>query len=293
MEVTIDKNSGFCFGVVNAIRKAEEILSGEGTLYCLGDIVHNEKEVERLILLGLKIISREKFNTLHDCKVLIRAHGEPPETYRTAYRNNIELIDGTCPVVLKLQDRIELSYNEIKSSNGQVVIYGKKGHAEVEGLSGQANHLAIIIESPGDLDKLDYTRPIHLYSQTTQDKKIYAQIESEIKHRIESTGGKAESFKCSHSICGQVTNRAPRLIEFSRTHDVIIFVSGKKSSNGKFLYGECKLVNPNSYFVSDIEDIQKNWFENAGKIGVCGATSTPQWLMVKVAEFIRQLKESD
>ncbi len=290
MNVEIDKNSGLCFGVVNAIRLAEKILESEKNLYCLGDIVHNEKEVERLKEKGLVIIDKKAFKTLHNCKVLIRAHGEPPETYRIADLNNIELVDGTCPVVLKLQDRIEFSYNEIKPSNGQVVIYGKKGHAEIEGLAGQTDGSAIIIEGMEDLGQLDYTRPIHLYSQTTKSKETYSQIEKEIRKRIEAAGGSSELLKCTRSICGQVANRAPKLMEFSKNHDVIIFVSGKKSSNGRFLFEECLQINPRSYFVSDTDELRQEWFTKAENVGICGATSTPQWLMVKVADHIRLFK---
>ncbi|MFO7657029.1 MAG: 4-hydroxy-3-methylbut-2-enyl diphosphate reductase [Bacteroidales bacterium] len=288
MKIEIDQGSGFCFGVVRAITLAEKILKEEGRLYCLGDIVHNNKEVERLKSLGLEIIDNNTFKQLSNCKVLIRAHGEPPETYETAQKNSIELIDGTCPVVLKLQQKIKNKYNELKEDSGQVLIYGKKGHAEVVGLTGQTGNRAIVVESPEDLDNLDPSKPLHLFAQTTKSPETYQQIFNEIKTRYKAS--KPEIYlACTDSICRQVSTRSPRLKQFCSAFDVIIFVSGKKSSNGKLLFEDCKSVNQNSYFVSDKDELDKSWFENAQSVGICGATSTPKWLMEEVAESIKKL----
>lgn len=288
MIVEIDKKSGFCFGVVYAIQKAEEELEKHGKLYCLGDIVHNNVEVERLSGRGLITIDHEQFRNLRDCMVLIRAHGEPPETYKIALENNIELIDASCPVVLKLQNRIKNGFDLISKQKGQIVIYGKEGHAEVNGLVGQTKYSAIVIGSVEDLDKLDYTKPINLFSQTTQSKEGFRIISEEIKRRLEEANGKDNyTFYSNDTICRQVSHREPDLIEFSKHHDVIIFVSGKKSSNGKILYTVCKSVNEKTYFVSEPKDIEKSWFEGVNSVGVCGATSTPRWLMEKISEKIQ------
>ncbi|MCY7409820.1 MAG: 4-hydroxy-3-methylbut-2-enyl diphosphate reductase [Chitinophagales bacterium] len=285
MEITIDPNSGFCFGVVYAIQMAEDELNDSGILYCLGDIVHNDVEVRRLGAKGLKIINHEDLKKLKDCKVLIRAHGEPPQTYITAMENNIELLDASCPVVLKLQNRVKLSFDKTLDNNAQIVIFGIPGHAEVNGLMGQTNQQAIIITTEEDLDKLDYTRPIVLYSQTTKSTEKFYHFSNLIEERAAAVNNLDVSFH--DTICRQVSNREPQLQKFSKLHDVIIFVSGKKSSNGKVLYNVCKETNDNSYFISDDDELKEEWFVNAKSVGICGATSTPLWLMQKVAESIR------
>lgn len=282
MEINIDKNSGFCFGVVYAIEHAEKELEKNNTLYCLGDIVHNNVEVKRLEDKGLITIDHQKFKKLKDCKVLIRAHGEPPETYEIANKNNIELIDATCPVVLKLQQKIKKGFTDISEKNGQLVIFGKKGHAEVIGLLGQTGGRGIVISGKEDLDKLDFTKPINIFSQTTKSLIEYAEIRQEIEKRI----SKSLSFISNNSICGAVSHRDKQLKKFSTENDIVIFVSGKKSSNGKMLYEVCKKENDNTYFISDSDELDKKWFTGAKKTGICGATSTPAWLMEKVKNKI-------
>lgn len=290
MKVEIDNNSGFCFGVVNAIQLAEKELSQNEKLYCLGDIVHNSAEVERLKTKGLVTIDHEQLKTLKNCKVLLRAHGEPPETYETAIKNNIQLIDASCPVVLKLQNNIKLGFDAILRKGGQIVIYGKEGHAEVNGLVGQTNGKAIVIGSADDLYKIDFTKPVNLFSQTTKSIEGFYAIQEEIKNRIIKAQGTQEiEFIANDTICRQVSHRQPQLREFVKKHDIVIFVSGKKSSNGKMLYQVCKEENPNTYFVSDTDELQTEWFLNAHSVGICGATSTPRWLMEKIAHKINQL----
>jgi len=289
MKVNIDKNSGFCFGVVNAIQSAENILKTNDHLYCLGDIVHNNMEVERLNKLGLEIIDHERFKTLKNVPVLIRAHGEPPETYQIALKNNIELVDASCPVVLRLQNNVRQGYEKIKKKDGQVVIFGKQGHAEVVGLAGQTSNNAIIVSNKKDLEKVDFTKPINLYSQTTKGMEGFKELIVEIKNKQKEIGTDAE-FIINDTICRQVSNRAPQLREFSKEHDIIIFVSGKKSSNGKYLYSICKEVNPRTYFVSEPSEIDTSWFKKNDNVGVCGATSTPRWLMDKITILIREIK---
>ncbi len=288
MNVTIDQESGFCFGVVFAIQMAEAELDVSGTLYCLGDIVHNNMEVDRLTKKGLKIINHDQFRELKDCKVLIRAHGEPPETYETAIRNNIELIDASCPVVLKLQNRVRTSYEEVKEVNGQVVIYGEPGHAEVNGLVGQTGGEAIIVTGERDLDKIDYNRPVYLFSQTTKSTAGFQKIQEAIEKRVTDFRGVREvgELIANDTICRQVSNREPQLERFAVRFDVVVFVSGKKSSNGKALYDVCKRVNPRTHFISEVSEIQDSWFEGAEEIGICGATSTPMWLMEDVASYL-------
>jgi 4-hydroxy-3-methylbut-2-enyl diphosphate reductase len=289
MEVTIDVNSGFCFGVVFAIQMAEDELNNSGNLYCLGDIVHNNMEVERLEKKGLKIIDHEQFKTLRDTKVLIRAHGEPPETYRTAIENNIELIDASCPVVLKLQNRIRNGAENM--GEGQIVVYGKEGHAEVNGLVGQTNGKAIIVDTIEDLGKLDYSKPIQFFSQTTQPTEGFKLMRDEIQRRINESGNSNEIvLESNDTLCRQVSNREPQLREFAANHDIVVFVSGKKSSNGKVLFDVCHEVNAQSYFVSTWEEVDSSWFDNDSKVGICGATSTPMWLMEDIAEKLRQLE---
>jgi 4-hydroxy-3-methylbut-2-enyl diphosphate reductase len=292
MNVIIDANSGFCFGVVYAIQMAEDELNATGELYCLGDIVHNNKEVDRLEKKGLRIIDHEELRALHNTKVLIRAHGEPPETYKIAIENNIELIDASCPVVLKLQNRIRNGYEHL--GDGQIVVYGKEGHAEVNGLVGQTNGKAIIANSIEDLDQIDFKRPIQFFSQTTQPTEGFKAMRAEIIKRMQAEGQDENLFfEANDTLCRQVSNREPQLLEFAKAHDVIVFVSGKKSSNGKVLYDVCKSVNPNTYFVSEWEEVESNWFKSTDSVGICGATSTPMWLMEQIADQIRQIHQYD
>ena len=292
MIVEIDKNSGYCFGVEFAIQMAEDEMDSSSSLYCLGDIVHNDMEVKRLNAKGLKIINREELAELRDCKVLIRAHGEPPETYEIAIKNNIELIDASCPVVLKLQNRVKHAYDKMRQVNGQIVIYGKKGHAEVIGLAGQTMKEAIIVSGNEDLDLVDFDRPITLFSQTTKSTKGFYSLKSSIEEKIRIAKGELTvlDFVANDSICRQVSNREPQLTKFSTDHDVILFVSGKKSSNGKALYGVCKLNNEHSYFIESESEVQEEWLEGVSSVGICGATSTPMWLMRQVADFISNSK---
>jgi 4-hydroxy-3-methylbut-2-en-1-yl diphosphate reductase len=285
MKITIDPQSGFCFGVVFAIKAAEEELERSGQLYCLGDIVHNNQEVERLNRKGLKVIDHKQLKDLHDCKVLIRAHGEPPETYSIALKNNIELIDASCPVVLRLQNSIRKGFEEAHNDNGQIVIYGKKGHAEVNGLVGQTIGNAVIITNESDLDKIDYHRPVYLYSQTTMSMEVFRRIVEEIRRRAGESGNLIH-FIPNDSICRQVSNREIRVKLFAAQHDVIIFVSDKKSSNGTFLYSVCLSVNTQTYFISGKNELRKEWFLNADTVGISGATSTPKWVMVEISEAI-------
>lgn len=290
MKIEIDSNSGFCFGVVNAIQLAEKELEKGNTLYCLGDIVHNSAEVERLKSNGLVTIDHNQLKTLKNCKVLLRAHGEPPETYETAIRNNIQLIDASCPVVLKLQNNIKLGFDAILKKGGQVVIYGKEGHAEVNGLVGQTNGRAIVISGMEDLYKIDFSKPVNLFSQTTKSIEGFYEIQKEIlKRMIETQKTNDIEFIANDTICRQVSHRQPQLNEFVKKHDVVIFVSGKKSSNGQMLYQVCKAENPNTYFVSDVDELKSEWFGKANSVGVCGATSTPRWLMENIAENIVKL----
>lgn len=283
MEIHIDPNSGFCFGVVYAIQMAEDELDASGKLYCLGDIVHNNMEVDRLKAKGLEIITHDQLNKLHDCKVLIRAHGEPPSTYETAIKNNIELIDASCPVVLKLQHRVRNGYEDAVEENGQIVIYGLEGHAEVNGLLGQTQGEAIIVMKDEDLDKIDFSRPIQLFSQTTKSTKGFLHIKQEIERRLEAMGKTGEvKFVANDTLCRQVSNREPQLRVFATQYDVVLFVGGKKSSNGKILFEVCKEVNPRTYFLSESAEFEPQWVEGAQRIGICGATSTPMWLMEEV-----------
>ncbi len=288
MQVTIDKYSGFCFGVVYAIQMAEEILKQEGSLYCLGDIVHNNKEVERLNALGLKIINHADLENLSDCKVLIRAHGEPPSTYKLAMKNNIQLLDASCPVVLKLQHQIKEGHDELKDIDGQVIIFGKEGHAEVTGLVGQTDGEAIIITSVDDLEKIDFSKSISIYSQTTKSPQAFKDITLEIEKRVKLLSNSEVKYIVNDTLCRQVSGREPQLKKFSIENDVIIFVSGKKSSNGKMLYKSCKSENQNSYFVSDVDELNTDWFKDSKTVGICGATSTPRWLMENIQKEIQK-----
>jgi 4-hydroxy-3-methylbut-2-enyl diphosphate reductase len=285
VEIEIDKNSGFCFGVVNAIESAERELKKNDSLYCLGDLVHNNLEMKRLRNLGLKAINHEELATLRDKTVLLRAHGEPPSTYLTASRNNIKILDATCPVVLHLQERIKKCYEEIKNTDTQLVIYGKKGHAEVNGLVGQTDDKAIVTEKPEDLERLDFQKNIVLFSQTTKQLDGFGEIVEIIKSRMKE----GVEFRYFDTICRQVANRLPKIKEFAAGHDRIYFVAGEKSSNGKMLYEECKKTNPNTVFISKSAEITELLPENVRTVGICGATSTPKWLMEEVAERIRTL----
>lgn len=291
MNITIDKNSGYCFGVEFAIQMAEDELESSQELYCLGDIVHNGMEVQRLYGKGLRIIDRAQLEELHDCKVLIRAHGEPPETYKLALKNNIELIDASCPVVLKLQNRVKHAFDSIQTDKGQIVLYGQQGHAEVIGLAGQTRDEAIIVTTEEDLAKIDFTRPVTLFSQTTKSTKGFYHMKALIEERIKQANPEQvlPEFDANDSICRQVSNREPQLTKFSVEHDVIVFVSGKKSSNGKALYSVCKQHNPSSYFIENEQELDPTWFANANSVGICGATSTPMWLMEQVARGIEAL----
>jgi 4-hydroxy-3-methylbut-2-en-1-yl diphosphate reductase len=288
MNVTIDKNSGYCFGVEFAIKMAEDEMEVADKLYCLGDIVHNDMEVKRLMEKGLVVIDREQLQELTDCKVLIRAHGEPPETYRLAIQNNIELIDASCPVVLKLQHRVKTAFDKMEKEEGQIVIYGKKGHAEVIGLTGQTLEKAIVVMEEKDLDKIDFSRPVTLFSQTTKSTKGFYDLKEKIEARIVAAKGQLTEldFNANDSICRQVSNREPQLQRFSKENDVVIFVSGKKSSNGKALFQVCQQENPKSYFIENESEIEPTWFAGASSVGICGATSTPMWLMEQVMHYI-------
>ncbi len=296
MRIEVDDNSGFCFGVVTAIEKAEEQLEKSGTLYCLGDIVHNASEVERLRVRGLMTITHAELRTLKDATVLLRAHGEPPSTYSVAEENNIRVIDATCPVVLQLQRRIKEAYAENlrRRESGEmtemplILIYGKEGHAEVNGLVGQTNGEAIVIQNAEDLDSVDLSRDILLYSQTTKSLDGFRHIVEEIKKRKKSGG-----FEYFDTICRQVANRLSKLREFAASHDAIVFVSGAKSSNGKVLFEECRKVNARSYLVSDGSGLDMSLLEGADSIGICGATSTPRWLMADIAELIKNNLEKE
>lgn len=282
MKIEIDKGSGFCFGVTTAIKKAEEELAKGGTLYCLGDIVHNGMEVERLHLAGLVTINHEEMRELRNVKVLLRAHGEPPETYELAECNKIEIIDATCPVVLQLQRRIKKQFDS--NPEAQIVIFGKNGHAEVLGLVGQTMSKAIVVEKLEDVKRLDFNRDIYLYSQTTKSlDEFHSIIEYCQRHIVEGA-----VFKSFDTICRQVANRMPNIANFAAKHDVVLFVSGQKSSNGKVLFNECKSVNPNCFQIERAEEINMEWLKGVGTVGICGATSTPKWLMEKCREYIEK-----
>lgn len=280
--VEIDKGSGFCFGVVTAIRKAEEELAQGGSLYCLGDIVHNSREVERLERMGLITINHEELSQLHHVKVLLRAHGEPPETYEVARRNGIEIIDATCPVVLRLQKKIKQEYLLDDDPQKQIVIYGKNGHAEVLGLVGQTAGKAIVIEKLEEAKQLDFNKSIRLYSQTTKSLEEFGRIVEYIQEHISPD----VSFDYSDTICRQVANRIPNIRQFAASHELIFFVSGKKSSNGKILFNECLSVNPNSHLIDNADEIDRTLLQEASSIGICGATSTPKWLMEEIQQAI-------
>ncbi len=283
--IEIDKNSGFCFGVTRAINKAEEELAANGHLYCLGDIVHNNNEVERLNNKGLETITHEQLKHLHGVKVLLRAHGEPPETYEIARRNNIEIIDATCPVVLKLQQRINKTYCGPDEQNPQIIIYGKRGHAEVNGLVGQTAGKAIVIESIDEIDKIDYSRNVYIYSQTTKSVQGLKKVVEEVGRRMKP-GAELKSFD---TICRAVANRIPQIRKFASDHELILFVCGSKSSNGKILFAESLDANPNTHLISNETEIDPRWLQGKEHIGICGATSTPMWLMNRVKDTVEQM----
>jgi 4-hydroxy-3-methylbut-2-en-1-yl diphosphate reductase len=288
MVVEIDEKSGFCFGVQNAVEIAEEALKKGEKVFSLGQIVHNEIEVERLMKLGLEAITYSQFRKIRNSKVLIRAHGEPPETYRIAEQNNLTIIEATCPIVKKLQSRIHKTWINSQNKNDQVVIFGKEGHAEVIGLMGHTDNGAILTNGKDNLDMIDYTKDIHLYSQTTMSPSDYNALTRLIRDRIRQAGvdDPDKHLHINRTICGQVSNRQPALISFSKKHDVIIFVSGKESSNGRFLFTVCKNVNPNAWFISSPEELDPKWFRGYSSTGVCGATSTPRWLIERVRDRI-------
>jgi 4-hydroxy-3-methylbut-2-enyl diphosphate reductase len=283
MVIEIDNQSGFCFGVRKAIDKAEKLLSEGEDLNCLGEIVHNHEEADRLTSKGMKTVQKEDISNIHNKTILIRTHGEPPTTYQQLEKNKNKIIDATCPVVIKLQDRIRSSYKLLSETNGQLIIFGKKEHPEVIGLLGQTNNKAIIISKLEELNQIDFSRPIELYAQTTMPVDEFHTISEEIRESAKS------SVNIHDTICRQVSNRVPRLTEFSKKHDVILFVSGKNSSNGKFLYNICMMNNPLSYFISSPLEVETDWFIKAQSIGICGATSTPLWLMEKVENHVRTI----
>ena len=280
MKIEIDNNSGFCFGVMRATTTAETELAKQQPLYCLGDIVHNGQEVERLTRLGLITIDHAQLAQLHDVRVLLRAHGEPPHTYELARQNNITIIDATCPVVLKLQQKIKQAYNN--HPEAQIVIYGKIGHAEVIGLEGQTNGNAIVVEDENDLHKINFNQPIILFSQTTKSIEGFNQLVEIIKTKIADN----LHFEYHDTICRNVANRIPNIKEFASQFDVVLFVAGAKSSNGKVLFNECLSVNPHTYLVSSAKELNPEWLKNVESIGICGATSTPKWLMEAIKQKV-------
>jgi 4-hydroxy-3-methylbut-2-en-1-yl diphosphate reductase len=291
MEVEIDRQSGFCFGVQNAVEIAEKALLKGEQVFSLGPIVHNDKEVDRLSALGLVSIDHAQFENLKDCKVLIRAHGEPPDTYTTAEKNNITIIEATCPIVKKLQSKIRETWLKTKKIGGQVVIFGKPGHAEVVGLLGQINDEGILVTGPDDFGKIDISKTIYLFSQTTMSVREFSRLTDILRARIEESGvsDTGSRLVINKTICGQVSNREPHLKTFARKHDVIIFVSGRESSNGRMLYSVCKSVNPDTHFVSSYEELDRSWFNGKNSVGICGATSTPKWLIENIRDIISNL----
>ncbi len=285
MEVIINKGSGFCFGVKRAIAMAEEEVSQDDKLFCLGDIVHNTEEVKRLSKKGVEFITRETFFSLENCKVLIRAHGEPPETYEYAKQHNIQLIDATCTVVLKLQEKVR-NAQQI-NPEAQIVIFGRKDHPEIIGLNGQVEN-ALIIQSLEDVSKLDFLKPVFLFAQTTKDTNQYNEIKEKIHQQIQKAGGTLSDYVVYDSICGQVANRASKLSEFSKTVDALIFVGGNTSSNSRVLFDMCKYNNKNSYLVTSVDDLDRLELKLSDKVGICGATSTPLWLIIEIADHLRK-----
>ncbi|MFP4289100.1 MAG: 4-hydroxy-3-methylbut-2-enyl diphosphate reductase [Bacteroidales bacterium] len=293
MQIDIDRQSGFCFGVVKAIDQAEKQLNPQSNhaLFCLGDIVHNQTEVDRLKQAGLIVVNQQDIKNMYNTRLLIRAHGEPPETYEICKKNHIQVIDATCPVVLNLQKKIR-KFHQHQQNNAQILIFGKKGHAEVNGLIGQTGGEAIVIESDfRNLEKVDFSKPVKLFSQTTQSKSKYQLLQQTIKEKIrEEYPENLANFEVFQTICGQVSNRGSEMAKFAADHEVVIFVSDRKSSNGKYLFEICSKYNPRTHFVSKPGDVQTSWFAGAKNAGVCGATSTPMWLMEKIAQKIEKLQ---
>lgn len=291
MVVEIDKQSGFCFGVQNAVEIAEKALLNGEKVFSLGPIVHNDKEVDRLSLLGLVSINHEEFGKLKNCKVLIRAHGEPPETYKIAEKNNLTIIEATCPIVKRLQSKIRETWLRTKEGDGQVVIFGKPGHAEVIGLLGQINNEGIIVSGPDDFSKIDISKPVYLFAQTTMSVKEYSNLSDILRIKMEEKGifDPGKSLVINKTICGQVSNREPHLKTFAEKHDTIIFVSGRESSNGKMLYSVCKNINHDTHFVSSPDELDKSWFAGKKSVGICGATSTPKWLIENIRDIISNI----
>ena len=291
MVVEIDKQSGFCFGVQNAVEIAEKALLKGEKVFSLGPIVHNDKEVDRLSSLGLVSIDHDEFRKLKDCKVLIRAHGEPPETYLTADKNNLTIIEATCPIVKRLQSKIRETWIRTKEGDGQVVIFGKPGHAEVVGLLGQINNEGILVSGPDDFGKIDILKPVYLFAQTTMSVKEYKNLTDILRIKMEENGitDLSRNLIINKTICGQVSNREPHLKAFAKKHDIIIFVSGRESSNGKMLYSVCKNINADTHFVSSYEEIDKSWFKGKNSVGICGATSTPKWLIENIRDIISNI----
>lgn len=286
MEIIINKGSGFCFGVKRAIAMAEEVVSQKHELFCLGDIVHNKEEVKRLSKKGIVFITHKTFFTLENCKVLIRAHGEPPKTYEYAHQHNIQLIDASCTVVLKLQEKVRNA--QIINKDTQIVIFGRKEHPEIIGLNGQVEN-AIIIESVEDISRIDFLMPVSLFAQTTKDTHQYNEIKDKIFQHILEAGGSSDNFTVHDSICGQVANRASKLSDFSKSVDTLIFVGGKTSSNSRVLFDMCKKTNENSYFVTSVGDLDNINLKIVERLGICGATSTPLWLIIEIGEYLRKL----
>jgi len=287
MKVTIDPGSGFCFGVDRAIQTAEAELEAGNPVYCLGEMVHNKVQMDQLKAKGLKVISHDDLPSLKGQKVMVRAHGEPPDTFKLLKDLGITVLDSTCPIVTKLQERINESFISGKPTNSQVVIYGKSGHAEVAGLNGNAGNAAIIVSSSADFEKIDFSKPIQLFSQTTMDAEGYQSIGESILGRMNEAGN--SDLVVNKSVCRQVSGRAPSLRSFAAAHEVIIFIGGSNSANGAYLFSVCKAINERSFYISASEDIDLKWFESVNSVGVTGATSTPGWLIDKVAQFIRDL----
>lgn len=288
MRVEIDERSGCCFGVVRAISEAEKALGEGGTVYSLGDIVHNRVEVQRLEALGLRTVTHDEMPRLAGCRLFIRAHGEPPTTYAAAQRLGITLIDATCPVVARLQRRVKEAHEAMRAVGGQVVILGKRGHAEVVGLTGQVAEPTIVIEGAGDLAQIDFTRPIHFLSQTTQSVALFGQLGAEMKRRAADPA----QVRLDDTICRQVSGREEHLAQFAARFDAVLFVCGRKSSNGKVLFEVCRRANPRAYNIEEAAEIDPAWLEGAASVGICGATSTPRWLMQRVAEAVEALGRS-
>jgi len=294
MEIHIDQNAGFCFGVRNAIQMAEEELARTGHLYCLGQVVHNEEEEGRLMQMGLEVIDYDEYKKLNNATVLIRAHGEPPETYRIAKQNKLTLIDGTCPIVLKLQGKIKTASDDSRQENGQVIVFGKRTHPEVVGLAGQCGDELIVIENEEDIDTIDFDKPVCIFAQTTKSMAEFDQLTQNIQDRYKSLHpGAKGTFKANNSICKHVGLRNKSLKSFARENDAVVFVGGEQSSNGKQLFGICKSVNEQSWYIGSPEMLQSAWFKGAKSVGVSGATSTPQWLLKEVAKEIESIISSD